>query len=245
MNKTPFLTAAFTGLLLFVSTTMHAQNQAPQPGPLTSRQQAIVTISALTAKGDLPHLHDALGQGLEAGLTVNEVKEVLVQLYAYCGFPRSLQGINTLMKVLDERKAEGKQDVAGKAATPIRSTAPKYERGKQNLEILTGKPETGPRTGANAFSPEIDVFLKEHLFADIFERDVLTFQERELATVSALVSLGGVEPMLQAHLGMGMNTGLSEAQLRQVIALEEATIGIKEAEAARAVLAKALESRKK
>lgn len=231
--------------LFFLISAMNAQSQAPQPGLLTSRQQSIVTIAALMAKGDLLLLHDALARGLDAGLTVNEAKEVLVQLYAYCGFPRSLQGINTLMKVLDERNAQGKQDVVGKEASPISSTVPKYERGKKNLETLTGKPETGPKTGANAFSPEIDVFLKEHLFADIFERDVLTFQERELATISALVSLGGVEPMLQAHIGMGLHVGLTEAQVLQVLALDEAAVGKHEADAARTVLAKVLETRKK
>ena len=242
MKRTLLLAGALiTVSLFFLSMTTHAESATP----LSARQQALVSISAYTAKGDLPHLHTALTQGLEAGLTVNEEKEVLVQLYAYCGFPRSLSGINTLMQVLEERKANGIQDIVGKAASPITSTAPKYERGKQNLEKLTGKPETGPKTGANAFSPESDVFLKEHLFADIFERDVLTFQERELVTVAALVSLGGVEPMLQFHLGAGMHVGLTEAQLRQVIGLCEAAVGQPQADAARAVLTKVLQPQKK
>lgn len=215
---------------------MHAQS----PEPLTKRQQSLVLISALTAQGDLPRLQQALGQGLDAGMTVNEAKEVLVQLYAYCGFPRSLQGINTLMKTLAERKAHGIQDVVGREASPSPSTAPKYERGQKNLETLTGKPEPAVKTGANAFSPELDRFLKEHLFADIFERDVLTFQERELATISALVSLGGVEPMLQGHLGIGLHLGLTEPQLRQLLALDEASIGKPRADAGRAVLTKVL-----
>ncbi|WP_205012998.1 carboxymuconolactone decarboxylase family protein [Hymenobacter nivis] len=213
--------------------------------PLTVRQQALVTVSAYTATGNLPRLHAVLSQGLDAGLTVNEAKEVLVHLYAYCGFPRSLSGINTLMNVLDERKAKGLNDVMGKEASPITSTAPKYERGKKNLEQLTGKPETGAKTGANAFSPESDVFLKEHLFADLFERDVLTFQERELATVAALVSLGGVEPMLEFHLGAARHVGFTEAQLRQLIGLCEAAVGQPKAEAARAVLAKVLATNQK
>jgi alkylhydroperoxidase/carboxymuconolactone decarboxylase family protein YurZ len=234
--KNLLLRTLLVGLSTLLSLSMSAQPTAP----LTSRQQSIVTIAALTAKGDLPHLADALSQGLDAGLTVNEEKEVLVQLYAYCGFPRSLQGLNTLLKVLDARKAQGTKDVMGKEASPITSTAPRYERGKKNLETLTGKPETGPKTGANAFSPEIDRFLKEHLFADIFERDVLTFQERELATISALVSLGGVEPMLQSHIGIGLHVGLTEAQVRQLLALDEVAIGTQAADAGRAVLANVL-----
>lgn len=222
--------------LLLFAIPMQAQSSAS----LTQRQQALVNISALTARGELPHLQQALEQGLDAGLTVNEEKEVLVQLYAYCGFPRSLQGITTLLKVLDERKARSIQDVVGREASPITSTAPKYERGKKILETLTGKPEPAAKTGANAFSPELDRFLKEHLFADIFERDVLTFQEREIATIAALVSLGGVEPMLQSHLGIGLHLGLTEAQLRQLLALTEPSIGKVQADAGRAVLAHVL-----
>lgn len=227
-------------VLLLTSIMAIAQPSAA----LSKRQQALTTISAYTAAGNLANLHNALGQGLDAGLTVNEAKEVLVHLYAYCGFPRSLSGINTLMQVLEERKARGIQDLVGRAAPPITSTAPKYERGKKNLEKLTGKPETGPKTGANAFSPESDVFLKEHLFADIFERDVLTFQERELATVATLVSLGGVEPMLEFHLGASLHVGVSEAQLRQLIGLCEAAVGQPKADAARVVLARVLNNKK-
>lgn len=218
---------------------------AQQPEPLTKRQQSIVTISAFTAKGDLPQLHTALATGLDHGLTINEEKEVLAQLYAYCGFPRSLNGITTLMKVVDERKAQGKHDVLGQEASPITSPEPKYERGKKNLERLTGQPEPNPKTGANAFCPEIDVFLKEHLFADIFERDVLTFQERELTTIAALVSLGGVEAQLQSHLGIGLNTGLTEPQLRQLLALAEISVGKQAADAGRATLTKALAAKAK
>jgi 4-carboxymuconolactone decarboxylase len=242
MKRTLLLTGAFAAALLL---TFIMTGNAQSSPSLTKRQQALATISAYTATGNLAGLHNALAQGFDAGLTVNEEKEVLVQLYAYCGFPRSLQGINTLMKVLDERKAQGKHDAAGREASPITSTAPKYERGKQNLSKLTGRPEPEPKTGFSVFSPEIDLFLKEHLFADIFERDLLTFQEREIATISALVSLGGVEPMLQSHIGMGMNTGLTGAQVQEIIALDEVATGKQAADAARAVLANVLTARHK
>jgi 4-carboxymuconolactone decarboxylase len=237
-----YLTALTILLLLLVKPPAQAVSTRPTVDALTARQEAIIAISALTAKGDLPRLHQALDKGLTAGLTVNEAKEVLVHLYAYCGFPRSLNGLNTLLNVLEQRKAKGITDVMGKEASPITSTAPKYERGKKNLEKLTGKPESGPKTGYSAFSPEIEVFLKEHLFADLFERDVLTFTERELVTIAALVSLGGVEPMLQSHLGIGLHLGLTPAQFRQLLLAEEAIIGKKEADAGRAVLAKVLKA---
>lgn len=98
MKRIFLLTGAFAAAL-FLTFIMATNPQSSTT--LTKRQQALATISANTVTGNLAGLHNALSQGLDAGLTVNEEKEELVQLYAYCGFPRSLQGINTLMKVLE------------------------------------------------------------------------------------------------------------------------------------------------
>jgi len=46
---------------------------------LSPKQQSIVTISPFTAKGDLEKLKTVLDDGLNAGLTVNEIKEILLQ----------------------------------------------------------------------------------------------------------------------------------------------------------------------
>lgn len=239
------------GLLMFCFTSdiqaqqpMSTKNQSgTQTSPeLSAKQQSIALIAALTAKGDLQKLQPALDSGLDAGLTVNEIKEVLVHLYAYCGFPRSIRGLQTFMTVLDERKKRGIIDKMGKEASPTTSNGSKYERGKKVLEQLTGQPETGPKRGYSAFSPEIDVFLKEHLFADIFERDVLSYADRELTTISVLISIGGVEPMMQSHMGIGLRTGLTESQLRQTLALIETNVGKAEAEAGRAVLMQVMAS---
>jgi|GEM_PF-6003685 len=69
---------------------------------LSTRQEAIPTIAAFTAMGNLPQLNVALKEGLDAELTISETKEVLVQMYAYTGFPRSLNALAELMKVLSE-----------------------------------------------------------------------------------------------------------------------------------------------
>lgn len=213
---------------------------------LELRHRHIVAISSLAAKGDLGRLKTALHGGLDAGLTVNEIKEVLVHLHAYCGFPRSIQGLNTLISVLETRKAKGIIDEMGKTASPVADTPSKYERGKKVLETLTGQPQiTPPQSGYGAFSPEIDVFLKEHLFADIFGRDVLSFEDREIATISALANLGGVTPMLKGHIGIALHLGFTEAQLVHLFAIVESTTGMKEAENGRKALSEVMEPVKK
>lgn len=215
-----------------------------QPKPLTEKQKAITLIAALTAKGELTRLKQALHTGLDAGLTINETKEVLVHLYAYCGFPRSISGLQTLMATLDERKKKGIKDVVGREATAVSDTN-KYETGWRNLAKLGGRPSDGPvekpTSGYGAFSPEIDTFLKEHLFADLFSRDVLTFAERELTTISVLIALGrGVEPMLGSHLGLTMKQGVTKSQIEEVFSLIEKSVSKADADAARKVFADVL-----
>jgi alkylhydroperoxidase/carboxymuconolactone decarboxylase family protein YurZ len=212
---------------------------AQQNHELNPSEKHIVLIAAFTTTGNLPQLKNALNAGLDAGLTVNQIREELVQLYAYCGFPRSLNGITTFMSLLEERKSKGIHDPEGQVPTAVTGgNESKYEIGRKTLETLTGRPQNGPLIGANAFAPGIDAFLKEHLFADIFGRGVLTYKERELATITVLASLPGLEAQLQAHLGMGMNVRLTEGQLEEAFALLESSIGKQQADAARAVLTK-------
>lgn len=211
---------------------------------LNEKQQAIVRISALTAKGELTRLEQALEVGMDAGLTVNQIKEVIVHLYAYAGFPRSIRGLQTFMTILDNRRKNGIVDEIGPEASPIRDQRSRYDRGKANLDSLLGTPQTGPPKGYAAFSPVIEVFLKEHLFADIFDRDVLSYAQRELVTISVLASLEGLEPMLRSHMNICLNLDLTPDQLHGFVEVIRQIIGKKEAKAAKRVLDEVLYSRR-
>ena len=209
---------------------------------LTLMQQAIIPIAAFTANGDVEKLRTALHEGLSAGLTVNEIKEILVQMYAYAGFPRSLNGINIFMSVMDERQAKGIKDQAGKEASPFPANKSSVELGTEIQTRLVGTPVTGP---IYTFAPAIDQFLKGHLFGDIFGRDNLDFQSREIATISALANMEGVNPQLQAHFNVGLNSGLTEPQMRSLVTIINAKVGKKEANNAKEILGKVLSSRTK
>lgn len=195
---------------------------APADVILNSRQQSIVEIASCTGRGDLENLRPALVVGLGNGLTVNEIREVLVHTYAYCGFPRSLRALQTFISVLDERKAQGIDDVVGKDASPVKDNRSRYERGRDILAEISGVPADAPKAGYADFAPVIERFLKEHLFADLFERNVLTYEERELATISVIAALGeSVEPMLRGHLGICRNLGYTQAQLDQALSIAQ------------------------
>ena len=209
---------------------------------LDKKQQSIVAISVFTAKGDLLHLQKALNNGLNGGLTINEIKEVLVQLYAYTGFPRSLNALNTFNVVLKERKAKGINDQLGKEPSSLPTDKSRLQFGTEMQTKLVGQPI---KSEVFEFAPAIDQFLKEHLFGDIFGRDNLDWKTRELATISALAGLGGVENQLRSHFDVGLYNGLTEGQLRHLVSIIQSNIGSKEGNAASKVLQAVLKERQK
>jgi 4-carboxymuconolactone decarboxylase len=240
MNRqiTAFLAVIFAFMCSFVA--MPEAQDMDKNQALSAIQQSIIPIAAFTANGDMEKLKTALNAGLDAGLTVNEIKEILVQMYAYCGFPRSLNGINTFMDVLEERKQNGIKDKLGKEPSPMPANRSSIELGTEIQTRLIGEPATGKYI---SFAPTIDAFLKGHLFGDIFGRDNLDFQSREIATISALANIEGVNPQLQAHFNIGFNTGLTEAQMRSLISVLEVKVGKKEADNAYEILGKVLSTR--
>lgn len=203
---------------------------------LTARELAIVTVASYTGKGDLEHLKPALAQALEAGMTINEINEVLIHAYAYCGFPRSLRAIQTFMQVVEKRKADGITDVVGREVSIVTDSRNRYERGCDVLAEISGVPTDAPKAGYALFAPTIERFLKEHLFADLFERDLLTCRERELATVSVLAGVGGVEPMFESHAAICMHLGVTPEQLSSLLNIVEMNLGKTYSEPLRKVL---------
>jgi 4-carboxymuconolactone decarboxylase len=200
-------------VILFIFVIIFVEGKSAS---LNAKQESIVLISAFTANGDLIKLNTALHQGLDAGLTINEIKEVIVQLYAYAGFPRSLNALNTFIAVLKERKAKGINDAHGKVASPYPPGKSKLEFGTENQTRLVGSPVKGE---VYEFAPAIDQFLKEHLFGDIFGRDVLDYKTREIATIAALASMSGTQNQLRSHLNVGKHNGLTQGELDQIITI--------------------------
>lgn len=200
---------------------------------LSPKQQAIGPIAALAATGDLPRLSAALDSGLDAGLSVGDCKEILVQMYAYAGFPRALNALGALMKMVDARKQRGINDPEGAGPGPIPVGAELLAVGTANQTKLTGAPVKGP---VFEFAPAIDQYLKTHLFGDIFARANLDWQSRELATVAALAALNGVEPQLLSHTRVSLHQGLTHAQLRRFADVLAERVGPEAAARARAAL---------
>jgi len=227
MNTIKFIILA---IALGVVSNIYAQNNNKME--LTTKQQALVAIAANEAKGNIEGLKTALNEGFENGLTISEAKEALSQLYAYTGFPRSLNALGALQQVINDRKAAGLKTEAGREADPLPADYDALKCGTEVQTKLFGNPYT------YEFAPQTDYYLKAHLFGDIFARNNLAPREREIVTVSAIAALPGCEPQLLAHLGGARSAGVSDAQLREIPAILRAKAGEDEANRAEQMIAR-------
>ena len=210
MKKTLFILAAV--LLVGCAKTNKEMGKEMNQLSFTNEQAAWMTaIACHEAKGDLMALESAVHNGLEAELTVSQIKEALSQLYAYTGFPRSLNALGVLQRVIGDRQAKGVKVILGDDASPLSDDYDALKEGTRVQTELTGKPFDYD------FAPATDYYLKAHLFGDIFARDNLTYADRELVTVSALSGLEGVDPQLKAHIAGARNMGLKEEQLQGIV----------------------------
>lgn len=218
---------------------------AVNPNELPLKLQKIALIAAFTANGDIDRLKPVLVEGLEAGLSVNEIKEVLIHTYAYAGFPRALNGINAFMAIMDEREKQGIQDVHGPEANPVLTDKTRYQYGYDVLASLSGPAAGSPKPRYQSFAPTIEVFLKEHLFADIFMRDVLDYRSREIATVGVLSNLPGANAQFRSHTGLAMNQGITGEQMKHLFTVMGSYLGKERGDNALGVLKEVVSSRKK
>jgi alkylhydroperoxidase/carboxymuconolactone decarboxylase family protein YurZ len=80
---------------------------------MTERQKGLAACACLMAQGDLERLEPAVKMALDNGVTINELKEAFSQLYAYTGFPRSLNALGVLNKILDNNSPHGRKESLG------------------------------------------------------------------------------------------------------------------------------------
>lgn len=184
--------------LMTMVTTTYAQH-------LTARQKHLATISALAASGDIERLYGALKEGLDDGLTVNEIKETLSHLYAYVGFPRALNSLGTLEKVQNDFP----QSIWQEGEVWLRpalwdDAALCYAQGVENQTKMAGK------RFDYYFCPQVDYYLKAHLFGAIFAGKALTAADREIVTVAALSAIKGAESQLTSHKAGAVRMGNTE-----------------------------------
>lgn len=186
---------------------------------LDLKSKEIAVVAALTAIGTAqPQLKVHINGALNTGSSINEIKEVILQMSVYSGFPNCINGMNALKDVLKERQKNGIKDNFGDLATNT-TKIDRLKTGENELSKLDSLQVDRLKKAYNNFSPELVRFTLEYAYGDIFSRDNLSKKHRQIATIAALTALGNARPQLKFHINSGMNIGLETKNIEDIMLL--------------------------
>ena len=93
----------------------------------------------------------------------------------------------------------------------------RFERGHALLNKIHGTTGQDVLKGISEVSPDLSKFITEYAFGDIYSREVLPIRDRQIATISSLITLGDAQSELKVHIKAGLNVGLSKQEIIEII----------------------------
>jgi 4-carboxymuconolactone decarboxylase len=181
---------------------------------LDNRTKEQAVVAALTAMGTAaPQLKVHIHAALHVGCTPEELREIIIQMIGYAGFPATLNAMGTLMEVLKETG-----QTLSRASVHAGSEG-RYDRGKKWLSQIAPGQEQALKESFDKINPDITRFVIEFGYGDIYARGILPIRSRQVATIAALAAKGTAPPQLRFHIGGGLRAGLSEAEIVEIMLL--------------------------
>lgn len=93
----------------------------------------------------------------------------------------------------------------------------RLDRGKRALAEIDGQAGHNVVAALADIAPDFATYLFEFPFGDIYSRGGLGLREREIATIAALSAMGNAAPQLKVHIEAGLNVGLSEDEIVEIL----------------------------
>lgn len=93
----------------------------------------------------------------------------------------------------------------------------RLDRGRRALAAIDGDAGEAVVAALADIAPDFATYLFEFPFGDIYSRPGLGLREREIATIAALAAMGTASPQLKVHVGAGLNVGVSEAEIVEIL----------------------------
>lgn len=97
------------------------------------------------------------------------------------------------------------------------STQTRLERGKRALAEIDGQAGQNVIDALAGIAPDFATYLFEFPFGDIYSRPGLALRDREIATIAAIAAMGTAAPQLKVHIEAGLNVGLSQEEITEIL----------------------------
>jgi 4-carboxymuconolactone decarboxylase len=191
---------------------------------LSLKSREFATLAMVAALGNQSNSIEAHVEGaLRAGATETEIKELLMQMTVYVGYPKTLTAIAAAQSALTNLKQRGTPAASPQPNLESRRQAESNEvRYRRGLEALNQISKASGEAVVNSFediAPDLGRYIVEFSYGDVFSRPNLDLKTRELATVSALTGLNTTasELPLKVHVNGALNVGASRQEIVEAI----------------------------
>ena len=174
-----------------------------RPG-LSPRDRSVVTLAALIARNQSIEMPFYLGLALDNGVKPLEISEIITHLAFYAGWANAMSAVGVAKDVFAARNIGADQIPAVSPQLLALNEAAEADRAKR----------VGDQFGA--VFPGMTQYTTDVLFRDLWLRPDLAPRDRSLTTVSALIA-NGQSAQITGHINIGMNNGLTQAEIAEAI----------------------------
>jgi 4-carboxymuconolactone decarboxylase len=174
-----------------------------RPG-LSPRDRSIATLAALITRNQTAEMADYAGIALDNGVKPAEVSEIITHLAFYAGWGNAMAAVTITKEVFAARKVAADQLAAASPQLLPLNEAAEADRAKRVGDLF------------GAVFPGVTQYTTDVLFRDLWLRPALAPRDRSLVTISSLVASGQVA-QLTGHVNIGMNNGLTQAEIAETL----------------------------
>ena len=89
----------------------------------------------------------------------------------------------------------------------------RYEQGLEKLAAVDAQSGKQVIDSLREIAPDLGRYIIEFAFGDIYCRKGLTLAEREMVTITSLLTSGGCEAQLEVHVNGALNVGVSREKI--------------------------------
>ncbi|WP_299574302.1 carboxymuconolactone decarboxylase family protein [uncultured Shewanella sp.] len=190
---------------------------------LDFKSKQIVIIASLIASGaQNSQLKTHLNAGLNVGCSITEIKQLIIQMTAYTGFPKANNAMLLLKELLDERRVKGFNDLPyevekNSAKDSAQQDKSRYQQGVEQFNKFDNGAAQTLEDNLKEVSPDLAKYIIEYEFGDILSEPGLKLKQREIATIAALTTLGTANSLLRFHMQVAMQAGVSKEEVAEVM----------------------------
>ncbi|MBW4580274.1 MAG: carboxymuconolactone decarboxylase family protein [Tildeniella nuda ZEHNDER 1965/U140] len=191
---------------------------------LSLKSREFATLAVVTVLGNQSHSLETHVEGaLRSGATETEIKELVLHMTVYAGYPKTLTAVAAAQQTFATLKQRGMPAASPQPELESRrqaeSNEARYRRGLEALNQISKASGEAVVKSFEAIAPDLGRYILEFSYGDVFSRPNLDLKTRELATVSALTGLNTTasELPLKVHVNGALNVGASRQEIVEAI----------------------------